>query len=53
MYADVHNTNTKYPENKESHEFYGILYDAGINVQLVNHGLLLCTYIAENFEAAE
>ena len=53
MYADVHNTNTKYPENKESHEFYGILYDAGINVQLVNHGLLLCTYIAENFQAAE
>ena len=53
MYADVHNTNTKYPENKESHEFYGILYDAGINVQLVNRGLLLCSYIAENFGPAE
>ena len=53
MYADVHNTNSSYPENKESHEFYGILYDAGISVQLVNRGLLLCTYIAENFEPAE
>ncbi len=50
-YADVHGTNSKYPENKESHEYYAALYEGGINYQLVNKALLLCTYIAENFEA--
>jgi len=52
-YADVHNTSTKYPENKESHEFYAELYDAGINYMLVNKALMLCTYIAENFEPTQ
>lgn len=50
-YADVHGTNSKYPENKESHEYYAALFDGGINYMLVNKALLLCTYIAENFEA--
>ena len=44
-YADVHNG------NNESHAFYAELYDAGINYFLVNKALLLCTYIADNFEA--
>jgi len=44
-YADVHNG------NNESKEFYAELYDAGINYMLVNKALLLCTYIADNFEA--
>lgn len=52
-YADVHGTNSKFPENKESHAFYGELYDAGITYLLVNKGLMLCQYIAENFEAAQ
>lgn len=50
MYADVHNTNPAYPENCESEAFYKELYDAGINVQLVNKGFMMCKYIAENFE---
>lgn len=45
-YADVHNG------GNESQEFYGELYEAGINYHLVNKALLLCTYIAENFEPA-
>ncbi len=49
-YADVHGTNSKYPENKESHEYYAALYEGGINYHLVNKALLLCTYIAENFK---
>ena len=44
-YADVHNG------NNESHEFYGLLYEAGINYHLVNKALSLCQYIAANFEA--
>lgn len=43
-YADVHNG------NNESAEFYAELYEAGINYQLVNKAILLCTHIAENFE---
>ena len=43
-YADVHNG------GNESKAFYGELYEAGINYHLVNKALLLCTYIAENFE---
>ena len=43
-YADVHNG------NNESNAFYAELYDAGINYFLVNKALLLCTYIANNFE---
>jgi len=50
IYADVHNTNVAYPQNKESYELYETLYDAGINVQLVNEGFLLCNYIAKNFK---
>ena len=46
-YADVHNG------NNESHEFYGLLYEAGINYHLVNKALSLCQYIAANFEATE
>lgn len=53
MYADVHNTNAAYPENCESDAFYQELYDVGINVQLVNYGYNLCTYIAKNFTATE
>ena len=53
MYADVHNTNPAYPENCESDAFYQELYDVGINVQLVNYGYNLCTYIAKNFTATE
>ncbi len=53
MYADVHNTNAAYPENCESEAFYKELYDAGINVQLVNKGFMMCKYIAENFTATE
>ncbi len=52
-YADIHNTNSAYPENKESFEFYGELYEGGINYQLVNKALLLCQYIAQNFEPAD
>lgn len=43
-YADVHNG------NNESQDFYGELYEAGINYHLVNKALLLCQYIANNFE---
>ena len=53
MYADVHNTNVAYPENCESEAFYQELYDAGINIQLVNYGFMMCKYIAENFTATE
>ncbi|MGM9643291.1 MAG: glycerophosphodiester phosphodiesterase family protein [Eubacteriales bacterium] len=49
-YADVHGTSSSFPENSESHEYYAALYEGGINYQLVNKALLLCTYIAENFE---
>lgn len=49
VYADVHNTNAAYPENCESEAFYQELYDAGINIQLVNKGFMMCKYIAENF----
>ncbi len=34
----------------ESHDFYAEVYEAGINYHIVNKALLLCTYIAENFE---
>ncbi len=47
-YADVHGTNSEFPENQESFEYYEALYEAGINYQLVNKALLLCRYIAEN-----
>lgn len=53
MYADVHNTNPAYPENCESEAFYQELCDAGINVQLVNNGFLMCTYIAKTCSPAE
>lgn len=53
MYADVHNTNPAYPENCESEAFYKELYDAGINIQLVNKGFMMCKYIAQNFSATE
>lgn len=53
VYADVHNTNAAYPENCESEAFYKELYDAGINIQLVNKGFMMCKYIAENFSATE
>lgn len=53
IYADVHNTNAAYPENRESDAFYQELYDVGINIQLVNYGYNLCTYIAKNFTATE
>ena len=53
VYADVHNTNAAYPENCESEAFYKELYDAGINVQLVNKGFMMCKYIAENFSPTE
>ncbi len=53
VYADVHNTNAAYPENCESEAFYQELYDAGINIQLVNKGFMMCKYIAENFSATE
>ena len=46
-YADVHNG------NNESNAFYAELYDAGINYFLVNKALMLCTYIADNFEPTE
>lgn len=53
LYADVHNTNPAYPENCESEAFYQELCDAGINIQLVNNGFMLCKYIAENFSATD
>ncbi len=31
----------------ESYEYYSDLYDAGINIPLVNNGYLMCKYIAE------
>ncbi len=45
-YIDAHN------QGNESHEFYAELYEGGINYLLVNKALLLCQYIAENFEPA-
>ena len=53
VYADVHNTNPAYPENCESPEFFMELYDAGINLQLTNHGFMMCKLIAEKFAATE
>ena len=53
VYADVHNTNPAYPENCESPEFFMELYEAGINLQLTNHGFMMCKLIAEKFEATE
>ena len=53
MYADVHNTNPSYPENCESEAFYQELCDAGINLQLVNNGYLLCTYIAKTCQPTD
>ncbi len=53
VYADVHNTNVAYPENHESEEFYQELCDAGINIQLVNNGYLMCTYIAKTCSPTE
>lgn len=53
IYADVHNTNPAYPENCESTEFFIELYDAGINIQLTNHGFMMCKLIAEQFRATE
>ncbi len=34
----------------ESHDFYAEIYETEINYHIVNEALLLCTYIAENFE---
>ncbi len=45
-YIDAHN------QGNESHEFYAELYEGGINYLLVNKALLLCQYIAENFDPA-
>ncbi|MBQ4140367.1 MAG: glycerophosphodiester phosphodiesterase family protein [Clostridia bacterium] len=53
VYADVHNTNPAYPENCESPEFFMELYEAGINLQLTNHGFMMCKLIAEKFSATE
>lgn len=53
IYADVHNTNAKYPQNKESYELYETLYNAGINIQLADKSLLICKYVAENFTATK
>lgn len=53
VYADVHNTNPAYPENCESPEFFMELYDAGINLQLTNHGFMMCKLIAEKFQPTE
>lgn len=39
-----------YNAGSESHDFYAELYEAGINYHIVNKALLICTYIAENFE---
>jgi glycerophosphoryl diester phosphodiesterase len=53
VYADVHNTNPAYPENCESPEFFMELFDVGINLQLTNHGFMMCKLIAEKFAATE
>ena len=53
VYADVHNTNPAYPENCESPEFFMELYEAGINLQLTNHGFMMVKLIAEQFTATE
>ena len=53
VYADVHNTNPAYPENCESPEFFMELYEAGINLQLTNHGIMMVKLIAEQFTATE
>ena len=42
----IYGTNSAYPENKESFEFYEVLYEAGINFPFVEKGFLLCQYIA-------
>lgn len=53
IYVDAHGTNKDYPENAEGPVLYEALNGAGINLLLVNKGFDLCTYIAENFEAAQ
>ncbi len=37
----------------ESYEYYSDLYDAGINIPLVNNGYLMCKYIAETSTPTE
>lgn len=44
-YIDAHGNGSKY----ETDDYYKLLCDSGINVILVNKGLRLCQYIAENY----
>ena len=46
-YIDAHGNNSRY----ETPECYAKLYDAGINILLVNKGLSLCQYIEQNYSA--
>ena len=46
-YIDAHGNNSRY----ETPEYYAKLYDAGINILLVNKGLSLCQYIEQNYSA--